>query len=117
MNTSQLTPPPADGSKESCRLCDGTGHDDHEIRCHDCFGSGVLGDGLLQCLASTSRGLEVECPTCAAAVGIDCARGVAEPDQAPVVDGDTFEVIELMHTRRLRVAVATLAQRPERLAA
>lgn len=109
--------PPTDGSVASCKACDGSGVDEHEIRCIDCFGSGILGDGLLQMLASEDRALEVICPTCDAGVGRDCERGVREPDQVLLTDAATALPVEGVHTRRMRVAIATLDQRPERRAA
>jgi hypothetical protein len=77
----------------------------------------VQGDGVLSTLASEDRALEVECPTCAAGVGVECRGGVKEPDQADLIDVETFMPVEAIHTRRMRVAIATLAERPERRAA
>lgn len=114
--TLELTPPAEDGSAERCPSCAGSGleprEDDHEIRCFNCFGSGIKGDGLMHTLANRKRGLEVGCPTCGAAPYVECVAGAAEPDQVPVFDAleGFHDVIERMHTRRLRVMAARLAR-------
>ncbi len=46
------TAPPADGSTQPCPSCNGGGYqyiggaEEGEVRCHDCFGSGIQGDGF-----------------------------------------------------------------------
>lgn len=52
-----LTPPPADGSVRDCPSCvNGCqyigGLEEGEVRCADCFGSGVQGTGWTQCRAA-----------------------------------------------------------------
>lgn len=58
--------PPEDGGAETCPSCGGLGEDEHEIRCVDCFGSGVAGDGQVSVLATRELATLTDCPRCAA---------------------------------------------------
>lgn len=64
-----ITPPPMDGSSPPCPSCrDGCQYiapdDAGEVRCHDCFGSGVQGDGQVTVYASRLLAPLVKCPRC-----------------------------------------------------
>jgi hypothetical protein len=64
--------PAESGEALPCPGCGGTGQDEHEIRCHDCFGSGVRGDGQVSVLASRELARCTDCPKCGAGAGQPC---------------------------------------------
>lgn len=64
--------PPEDGASKPCRACDGSGYNEIESRCVDCFGSGVSGDGQVSVLASRELALLTDCPECVAPAQEPC---------------------------------------------
>ena len=81
-----------------------------EIRCYDCLGSGVAGDGAIARYATPHLLLLVGCPVCLVDPGDRCRTGYREDDYEPTLlaDGDTERYV---HRARSRAAVAAYLSR------
>lgn len=75
------------------------------MRCQDCFGSGVAGDGAIDTYSTPEVLLAVACPICSVPPLERCRTGFPEADYEPTVltDGD---VERHVHRARSRAAVA-----------